>query len=259
MRAVVVVLIAGCGRVGFDSVGGSTDGALLGSAARIPYRDAVMADGPIGYWRLGDTGTSAADESAMTPGTFIGSCARNQPAAFAGDSNQAARFDGATCCVTLGNNYDFLNRAPYTIEVWYQPTDVSLSVSLIAKQTRLGPKPDDGYMLFNDQGAVYVERSIGSQNTRTLATSVVEGVTYHFVATYDGNELALYKDGALAAPRIGDTAMMPAVPTPAVIGAASLMDQMFVAGVLDEVAIYPSALSEAQIARHFDIGKNGPN
>lgn len=255
----VVVLIAGCGRVGFDSEGGAGDGPLLDSAARVPYREAVMADGPIGYWRLGDTGTSAADESSMTPGTFVGACSHNQPAAIAGDANQSARFDGATCCVTLGNNYDFVNRAPYTIELWYRPADLSLFESLIAKQTRLGPKPDDGYMLFNDQGAVYVERSIGAQNTRTTSTPVVEGTTYHFVGTYDGNELALYKDGVLAVPRIGDTAMMPAVAVPAVIGAASLMDQLFAAGVLDEVAIYPRALSEAQIARHFDIGKNGPN
>ncbi len=264
MRAVAVVLIAGCGRVGFDPLdgpGGGVDGqtsGLLDGAARVAYRDTVMADGPVGYWRLGDTGASAADESSMTPGTFVGSCNRNQPAAIAGDSNLAAQFDGVSCCITLGNNFGFLNRAPYTVELWYRPADLSLYESLIAKQTRLGNMPDDGYMLFNDQGGVYVERSIGAQNTRTMATSVVEGTTYHFVGTYDGSELALYKDGALAVPRVGDTALMPAVATPAVIGAASQMDQMFVAGILDEVAIYPRALSEAQVARHYDIGANGP-
>lgn len=261
VRVVVVVLIAGCGRVGFDPLGAGVDGqpgGLIDSSARTSYRDAVMADGPVGYWRLGDTGPSAADESSMTPGTFVGSCNRSQPAAIAGDANLAAQFDGLSCCITLGNNYDFLNRAPYTVELWYRPADLTLYESLIAKQTRLGNMPDDGYMLFNDQGGVYVERSIGAQNTRTLATSVVAGTTYHFVGTYDGTEIALYKDGALAVPRIGDTAIMPAVATPAVIGAASEMNQMFVAGILDEVAIYPSALSEAQVARHYDIGKNGP-
>lgn len=261
MRVGVVVLIAGCGRVGFDPLGGGVDGqtsGLVDAAARMSYRETVMADGPIGYWRLGDSGATAVDETTTTAGTFGGNCQHGQPSMLTGVANLAARFDGVTCYVGLGNTYAFSNRSPYTLELWYAPANDTENESLIVKQTRLGSMPDDGYMLFNAQGFVYTERSQSAMNVRTADTPVVVGTTYHFVATYDGSELALYRDGALAVPKVSDTASLPAYATPAVIGAASDQSQFFASGILDEVAIYPRALTAQQVAHHYDIGANGP-
>jgi hypothetical protein len=113
-------------------------------------------------------------------------------------------------------------------------------------------------LLFNGQGVIYTERSQAAQNVRTSDTPIVVGTTYHFVATYDGTMLSLYKDGALAVPRVTDTASLPVTGTTTVIGAASQMNQFFAFGILDEVAIYPRALTPEQVAIHYDIGKNGP-
>ncbi len=259
-----MVLIAGCGRVGFDPLGGSgvgVDGqtsSLVDGAARVAYRDAVMADGPTGYWRFGDSGAMAADETGTTAGTFMGNCQHGRPSMIAGDQNSAAQFDGSSCYVTLGNTYAFGNRAPYTLELWYRPAATDQLESLITKQTRLGSMPDDGYLIFNAPGGIYTERSVGAQNVRTNATPVAGGATYHIVATYDGTELALYKNGVLAAPKVTATAVLPTVATPAVIGAFSDTLQMYAAGIVDEVAMYPTALSADRVAVHYDIGANGP-
>lgn len=261
MRVAVVVLIAGCGRVGFDPVADGVDGqpaGLIDSSVRVAYRDAVMADGPSGYWRLGDTGSSATDETATTAGTFGGNCQHSQPSMLTGDPNLAARFDGTSCYITLGNTYAFGNRAPYTLELWYRPTSTTLLESLITKQTRLGSMPDDGYLLFNSNGGVYAERSVGAQNVRTNATPATPGTTYHFVATYDGTQIALYKNGVLAAPKVTATAILPVYAAPAVIGAFSDTLQMYASGMIDEVAIYPTALAADRVAMHYDIGTNGP-
>src|SRR4051794_16029923 len=60
VRAALVVLIAGCGRLHFGEPDGGPD------ASRQTYREAVLADGPIGYWRLADTGLTARDEMGVT-------------------------------------------------------------------------------------------------------------------------------------------------------------------------------------------------
>jgi hypothetical protein len=256
MRAVVVLVMAGCGRLGFDPVGGVTPNRPDGAART--YRDVVMADGPIGYWRLADTGAMAADETSTTTGTYSGNCQHAQPTLLVGESNLAAGFDGLSCYVTLGNTYNFAGRAPYSIELWYTPTNLTEYEALFVRQTRLGSMPDDGYMLFNAQGVVYTERSQSAMNVRTDDTPVTIGTTYHFVATYDGTLLALYKNGARVGPAVTATAALPTFAAPAVIGAASGLDQMYASGILDEVAIYPRALTAQQVATHYDVGANGP-
>jgi hypothetical protein len=46
------------------------------------YREAVMADGPIGYWRLDEpAGTLARDETGQWDGTYVGDLAQGQPGA----------------------------------------------------------------------------------------------------------------------------------------------------------------------------------
>src|SRR3954470_6299940 len=51
-----------------DAPPDSTD-ALPGT---VTYREAVIADAPIGYWRLGDTGAIARDEMGHFDGTYTG-------------------------------------------------------------------------------------------------------------------------------------------------------------------------------------------
>jgi hypothetical protein len=260
MRAVVVLVMVSCGRVGFEPVadGGGATASTPDGPART-YREVVMADGPSGYWRLGDTGALAADETGTTAGTFVGNCQHGAPSALTGDTNRAVGFDGLSCNVMLGNTYSFPGRAPYTLELWYTPANLTEYESLIVKETRLGAMPDDGFMLFNARGVVYTERSQSAMNVRTDDVPVALGTTYYFVATYDGSQLSFYQDGVLAVPPVPDTASLPSYAAPAVIGAASDGSQMYASGVLDEVAIYPRALTAQQVAMHYSIGKNGPH
>src|SRR5205085_11392652 len=52
------------------------------------YSAAVLAAGPVGYWRLGDTGSVAVDAGPNgLNGSYIGNPTRGVPGALVGDSN----------------------------------------------------------------------------------------------------------------------------------------------------------------------------
>src|SRR5262245_7574611 len=82
--ACVVVALSGCRQVlGIEEltpgVGGSsaqgTGGAgaqSAGGTSACAYRDLVIADQPVAYWRLGEMeGSTAADEMGMVQGTYM--------------------------------------------------------------------------------------------------------------------------------------------------------------------------------------------
>jgi hypothetical protein len=74
------------------------------------------------------------------------------------------------------------------------------------------------------------------------------GVWQHVVFTYDGAEMRLYRDGVLVAARgARRTTALPRHPV--LIGSSGNHD--FLAGRLDEVAIYAAALSPADVLGHF--------
>src|SRR5262245_12343045 len=57
------------------------------------YRALIMADGPVAYYRLSDTGGVAIDETGAHNGTYIGTVSHG-PGAIAGDSNGSLVMDG---------------------------------------------------------------------------------------------------------------------------------------------------------------------
>ncbi|MBV9578390.1 MAG: hypothetical protein JO057_07365, partial [Chloroflexi bacterium] len=91
---------------------------------------AVLAKGPVGYWRLGEmTGPTAADASGQgNDGTYLGNVNFDQPGALHGGPNTAVGLNGP---VSLGYN-EILSPADgafsqptsglgLTVEVWMRP------------------------------------------------------------------------------------------------------------------------------------------
>ena len=55
--------------------------APASAAVNDPYSQAIVAAGPVSYWRLGDSGPTAVDELAANPGTLNGGVTTGQPGA----------------------------------------------------------------------------------------------------------------------------------------------------------------------------------
>jgi hypothetical protein len=249
-RAALLIALAACGRLDFDPLGPTT------------YRDAVLADRPVAYWRLGDIGATAADETGALPGSYRGTCQHGQAGALAGDADTATRFDGATCEIQLADALNFAANEPFAVELWAsQATNTGYYHYFTRESRTAGNLPIDGYALVQaNPGAspmigVYLERVVAMSQLNTAPVIVTPGRWTYLVAQYDGAALDLFVDGASVS-RVVDSQPMTTFSIAALIGANP--SGGFYAGVMDEVAVYDHVLPAERIALHRTIALDGP-
>ncbi|MBK5117153.1 MAG: hypothetical protein JJE23_09590, partial [Thermoleophilia bacterium] len=88
------------------------------------YRAAVMTDAPTAYWRLGEaTGTTATDETARAPGSYLGGPSLERPGALIDDPNTAVSLDGTNDQMTAAAAVLNLPAA-VSLEVWIKPASL---------------------------------------------------------------------------------------------------------------------------------------
>jgi hypothetical protein len=224
----------------------------------------VLADGPIGYWRFGEPVGSlvAADASGNgNDGACSGPITFGEPGFHGGDT--AALFTSATLptpsprAVVLNSNS--LNPANITMEAkirWDGPNGLQ---QRIIEKSSFAQLAQYGLSVLPD-GHVRVEIRTSSATVSVNADSVAvlsQGVESHLVATYDGTVIRIYINGALDAEVAAPGSVSPKPPTPqnliesgVGIGNQTQRDRPF-NGLIDEVALYPSALSAERVLAHY--------
>jgi acid phosphatase type 7 len=232
----------------------------LGVGAGVPatadsYRNAVLADAPAGYWRLGETsGTTAADATAnASAGTYVNGVVLGVPSALPADSNTAARFDGGNDLVLVGDPasgvLDF-GTGDFSVEAWLTTTTNNES-AIFGKKSL---EPHWQVTVTDDPGHVGQIRTTfndGTTSRHAYSTMRVDdGAWHHLVVVYDRDTATrVYVDGVSA----GSAAF--AMPTsisntaPFQIGKTS--GYAHFKGDIDEVALYPAALSPERIYAHY--------
>jgi len=253
----LVLLAAACGHS--DPVG-NADAPPTPDAppdAQTSYHAAVLADSPAAYYRLGENGgTTAHDEIAGMDGTIAGACTFNVPGALAGDADGALQFDGSTCKITLANAaFGFPGTAAFTIESWVSTSMDASFHQVFSKETRDAQNPIDGYGVLVSPTGFTFERVVGTASNFKTPPYLVSPGFHHFVAVYTGSEIRIYIDGSLAG-STPDTRPLNAVAAPPIIGGSTVGN--FYTGVIDELAVYPVALSAARIAIHHRLGVGLP-
>lgn len=223
------------------------------ATSRGAYADAVIAAGPVAYWRLGETsGTTAADSSGNgRAGTYIGGVTLGQAGALS-DGNKAASFDGVDDVVDVTNAAVRL-AGELTVEAWINPAIVNTgSDSTIA---RCGIGSDLMWWLaLRADGALQSGHYDGAafQIVATAGGVITTGQWRHVVVTRaaDGKTYKFYVDGALVSSSATTTTPVAAGAQTTQIGKSAT--QQF-NGALDEVAIYARALTAAEIADHYAL------
>lgn len=235
----------------------ASDSGFDSSDAATTYRDLVLSDGPVGYWRLGEaTGITIADESGHgREATLAGGVSLGQPGAIADDPSTAAAFNGTNAYASIGQNFDFVGNAPFSVEAWIKPTLYdSIVRHFITKQDR-PPVTKVGYaILVNAAEGLKFERYVTNSGLEALAPAPPLNVYAHVVGTYDGASLRLYVNGVLAAGPTPDPRVSTATAAPALIGSERPGGGQHFAGSIDETAIYDRALTAAQILAHYKMG-----
>jgi hypothetical protein len=113
-------------------------GTGLHAAAVSRYASTVLADHPLGYWRLGESsGTTAFDSSGNGHnGTYVGGVTLGVPGLIGnGDPDTAASFSGSGH-VDLGTLN--LNLSTVTLEAWINPTSYASSYRRLVSSLRRG-------------------------------------------------------------------------------------------------------------------------
>ena len=237
----------GDGSTGVDA---AADAKADADAAPPTYRDVVLADGPIAYYRLAETsGTFAKDETGNHNGTYSGSVDYNQPGPAA--SVPSVRFKGSAH--VAANSVAMLpvgTFASYTLEA-FVASEVPAGTSSFFLNFAVA-SGGGGPSLWIDDATRKFRYSNGSviDSTKTLGAT-----WHHFAVTASGTTVSLYVDGAFdvsgTMSDISPDRGAFTIGTNTSAGDGGIAYNSAFLGRLCEVAIYGKALSATQIAAHY--------
>lgn len=215
------------------------------------YSGVVSATaGLVGYWRLGESsGTVACDSTANHDnGTYLGGVTLGVPGAISGDPDTAVALNGTTGQVSVPSASSLNVGDNFTIEAW-----VKRGASKTESNEVIASKQEGLLVLmFNEADQLTLRRSTyGNIATANVATT--DTTSWHYVvATKNGASVHLYLDGTDVTGTVANQTMTNNT-EPLVIGQSS--NTSYFKGSIDEVALYDTALTTAQITQHYEAGK----
>jgi len=228
-----------------DASGTTTETASL--VARIPgaapYPSLVLSDGAINYWRLNEvSGTTARDILGNINGVYGGGYTLNQPGAVVGDA--AVALNGTTGNVAI-NNVSVAGDCSF--ECWSYLTDAAAVQHAILAQSGTNP----GRLRLLIQGTTIFLGIINPSSVEVTfnlsGQPSVLNVWTHWVVVRSGTNVTLYRNG-VAVP--SGTFTIPAGTT-AINQFGQQAGSYYFGGSIDEIAVYPTALTPAQILAHY--------
>jgi len=227
-----------------------------GGDAAVTYRATILADKPVGYWRLGGTNQTAADELGQHAGTAHGNITFGVAGAIANDPDTAAQFVDRSGWIDVPGPFQFTGKVPFSVEVWGKSDAITDYSPLASCDGPLNGSPQQGWSFYFDLDGTLVfgryDIDAGTRNYAVTSFSPSINTWHHFVSTVDGTTESIYVDGVLADAEPAGNESITA--DHLAIGADSQGTGVAFQGVIDEVAIYDFALDAAQVKHHYDVG-----
>ena len=162
----------------------------------------------------------------------------------AGQFGGALEFAGGASNVEI-QHAEELSVQEFTLMAWMNVPDFTGAWQTIMTQNTDGPTRNYGLFINNGSGLIHYSFTSGNGwNSFNAASDVVNGEWRHIAATYDETTFICYVDGV----NDGEEAVdLPPDNAESVVTIGSWVGGGFIAGRLDEVALYDSALSEAEV------------
>jgi len=195
-------------------------------------------------------GGTMAETTADVSGNSHTGVIRGNPAWMSGRLGGALQLDGVDDYIDCGTSTAFDVSNWITVAAWVNPKDAG-----DGKYHPYVTKGDHTYCLQHRHLAGDTSDSIeffiydaGWHSARAVVNAAFNGDWHHVAGTYDGNNISLYVDGALKATtnHVGAIALRPL--SPLYIGASSEWPTRTYQGAVDDVRLYGSRLSGAEIA-----------
>jgi hypothetical protein len=212
----------------------------------VAYRDVILADSPSAYMRLGEpSGTTCNDEIGGTAGTYSGTFTLAAAGLLNGDRDTAATF-------RTNGKAQFADRAAFdlgdrfTLEAW-------ITLSALGRNQCIGDKGSGAYIFRVHSDNRLLLRRNGNLDIAKSTITLTTGIRYHVVATKDGATIKLWVDAVDVTGTVTNQTMTNNSIAFG-IGAADAGTTDFFSGTIDEVAVYPIALSAGQVLAHYEAG-----
>lgn len=264
------------------------------------YSSVVLAKGPVGYWRLGETvGPVASDASGNGyDGTYLGNPTLGQPGAIDADSDTAVGLNGPASAdyVEIADPDSQAFSQPtsgqgLTVEAWMRPDVLTFAgqtsdiyIHWLGKCVSGSGQCEWGFRFYSldsptrpNRISAYIWNPDGALGAGAyFQDTLTPGQWIHVVAVFEPGDkdtippagVHIYRDGVHRqgppssgtlyssfdiVPAHGTLPVRLGTRDAAVSGAAA---QSYLTGGLDEVAIYPRALTAGEIFENYCVGSD---
>ncbi len=229
--------------------------ALVAAASANPYDDAVLADNPLVYWRLGDGGpTTVADLTGNGhTGTASAGVSFGQASLLLGDASDDSVTLTSTQRVTVPGFEKFgAGATGYSVEFWVVLNEPPVAFNNLVGD---GEASSDYYLMayVSSSGRIRAHaQGAGPIHLDSLGVLTV-GTAYHVVTSWDQTSgmASIYIDGELDNSGLIGSGAPFNTDNPIFLGFDNREPGVGI--TLDEVAIYDYALSPERVAEHFAL------
>jgi hypothetical protein len=239
----------------------STNSAVIfkkGPPKPVGYRDAVLTNNPVAYWRLGDTTTSMVDTTANGHiGTAVGSVLLGQPGLIPSEPTNTAIGISGSGRITIPG-FEKIGPSGYTVEYWLKVSQFpgGCCQNLVGDGESAGDFFLMNYLLAG--GAIRPHYSFDNSPVSIDSTTTLQlNNSYHIVTTWDAgnaaNNAVIYINGV--ADRTGTVTRN--LPAPGAKGNNTIYigpddrEAGTANFICDEVALYNHPLTAADVSAHY--------
>ena len=247
---VVMTIIGVLASVVLISFSGQRERAKLTTAKQFDAQVShALGAYAVGIWRFEEgSDITLYDESGFgNDGTFVGNLTPVFPVGVYSGTT-ALQFDGVNDYVDCGNDPSLNITDAITVEAWVKPVGTGDNLQNIVKKLDYGGHK--GFRLhFYTNGTFRFAAHDGTSYFSVMENNVMAWNKWqHLVGVYDGSYLHIYRNGQFIKKNTGPSAISPAS-SHLTFGNGEDFN-----GAIDDVSIYNSALSSAQIQQHFVAG-----
>jgi hypothetical protein len=259
---------------------------LAASTAHAAYKDIVLSDNPVAYYRLEElTGaTTAIDSSpnAFDTPYFYNLDTNSLPdfpqLGLPGINTNSIYFHVYTDASSIRHNGyvditfhpelspttgDGQHGAPFSAECWVQPytqpADYSVPLAMFGPYEASPPYGNaSGWNIYQSPGpaSFWIFNMKNGAFAQATAVPITLLQWYHLAVTYDGSTVIFYVNGVAQVTSAGNTGYLANHNANGQIGAGGNTGFLPFDGGADEVAFYTNVLSGARILAHYQSGTN---
>lgn len=214
------------------------------------YISEVLADEPVGYWRLNETGGTVALNSgalgSVLNGTYTGSYELGQPGLLARLADKAPRLGVSGWGYVTVAHHAALSGVPFTFELWCRPEYEGIGPIVAKTSSTLS----NGWWIWRASEYVRLQFGGGALNLYWYMNAG-SGKLIHVGFSYDGETARFYVNGQQV---LAQSAVLTANTQPLTLGYRRLADTWLGPIVLAHAAYYGAVLSEQRMRAHYRAG-----